>query len=278
MAKSIKIAVSSLELDGGTIAYSRSGQGPQVLLLHGLFAQKEQWHAVLCALAGAGFDAIAPDLPGFGESSGFAVTAYDLGAQAELLQGFAEKLGLKQFDLAGNSMGGTIAAIYAERHPKDVRRLAFIGPPLGVIAWGPRVRKAIEDGINPFIPIDRAQFDLEMGILFADPPEVPAGLRDELIHTYTTYNRHYQQVWDIVNLYDAVLDNRPLAKPLDARIPVLILWGEADAVYPVDGAPKLQGLLPGSRLVKLPRSGHLPMLERPAETASYLVAFLRERP
>ena len=277
-AAGCSISDSTLDLDGGTIHYSRSGQGSPVLLLHGLFAQKEQWHAVLCALAGQGYDAIAPDLPGFGQSTGFDVAAYDLGAQAERLRGFADGLKIGAFDLVGNSMGGTIAAIYAERFPKDVKHLAFIGPPLGVIAWGPRVRQAIEGGINPFIPVDRTQFDLEMGILFDTPPEVPAEIRDTLIESYTKYNRHYQQVWDIVNLFDTALDKRPLDRPLDARIPVLILWGEADAVYPVEGAATLQELLPGSRLVKLPRAGHLPMVERPAETASHLIAFLRDTP
>lgn len=267
------IASGSRDLDGGTIHYSRSGTGPRVLLLHGLFGQKEQWHPVLCALAGAGFDAIAPDLPGFGQSGGFQVDAYDLGAQAERLHRFAAALGPGTFDLAGSSMGGTVAAIYTERFPETVRRLAFVGPPLGVIEWGPRVRQAIEQGINPFIPIDRGQFDLEMSLLFAVPPEIPAGLRDALIGGYASRNRHYQQVWDIVNLYDTALD-----QPLGIATPVLILWGESDGIYPIDGAPALQARLPGSRLVPLPRAGHLPMLERPAETAARLIAFLKEAP
>ena len=273
MGSGCVIAPGQIEIDGGIVQYSRSGQGPQVLLVHGLFAQKEQWHAVMCALAAQGFDAIAPDLPGFGQSTGFQITAYDLGEQADRLHRFAQALGLKDFDLAGNSMGGTIAAIYAERYPDDLRRLAFIGPPLGVVEWGPRVRQAIDDGINPFIPVDAAQFDLEMKLLFADPPQVPPDVRDALLKGYVERNPHYHQVWDIVNLYDTALD-----KPLKVEIPVFILWGEGDGIYPVEGAEKLQERLHGSQLVKLPRAGHLPMLERPAETASRLIAFLRETP
>ncbi len=273
MGSGCTIAPGQIEIDGGTIQYSRSGQGPQVLLLHGLFAQKEQWHAVMCALAAQGFDAIAPDLPGFGQSTGFQVTAYDLGEQADRLRRFARALGLKDFDLAANSMGGTVAAIYAERYPEDLRRLAFIGPPLGVLEWGPKVRQAIEDGINPFIPVDADQFDLEMKLLFADPPTIPPEVRDALLKAYVERNRHYRQVWDIVNLYDTALD-----QPIHVDIPVFVLWGEDDGIYPVEGAPKLQGRLPGSQLVKLPRAGHLPMLERPTETAARLVPFLREKP
>ncbi len=271
MGGGCSIAPGTLELDGGTIHYSRSGQGPQVLLLHGLFGQKEQWHPVLCALAASGFEGIAPDLPGFGQSVGFQISAYDLGEQAQRLHSFAAALGLKDIALAGNSMGGTVAAIYAERYSKEVSRLAFIGPPLGVIEWGPRVRQAIEKGINPFIPIDADQFDLEMKLLFFDPFPIAPDVRDALIEGYVEHHRFYQQVWDIVNLYDTALD-----KPLDVKIPVFILWGEGDGIYPVEGAAKLQERLPGSALVKLPRAGHLPMLERPVETAARLLAFLRE--
>lgn len=267
------IAPGQIEIDGGTIQYSRSGRGSQVLLLHGLFAQKEQWHALMCALAAHGFDAIAPDLPGFGQSTGFQVMDYDLGEQADRMHRFAKALGLKELDLVGNSMGGTVAAIYAERYPEDLRRLAFIGPPLGVMEWGPKLRQAIEKGVNPFIPVDADQFDLEMKLLFADPPIVPPDVRNALLKGYVERNRHYQQVWDIVNLYDTALD-----KPLHVDIPVFVLWGEGDSIYPVEGAPKLQERLPGSQLVRLPMAGHLPMLERPAETAAGLVSFLRETP
>lgn len=267
-----EIAAGSVPLDGGVVHYSRAGQGPTVLLLHGLFAQKEQWHALLCALAAAGFDALAPDLPGFGQSTGFPVTDYDLEHQVDLLHRFIGGLGLHEFALAANSMGGTIAALYVQRHPRGVRRLAFVGPPLGVVDWAPGVRQAIQDGINPFIPIDEDQLDLELRLLFATPPPVPAPVREALIKDYVARNRHYQQVWDSVNLYDRVLDH-----PLKVSVPVLILWGESDGIYAVAGAQTLHRRLPGSTRITLPDAGHLPMMERPAETAAVLIPFLRGR-
>lgn len=259
----------------GVVHYDRAGLGPPVVLLHGLFAQKEQWRGVLCALASAGFDAIALDLPGFGQSEGYPVAVYDLDRQVDLLDHFAGALGIKVFDLAGNSLGGAIAALYAEQHPGRVRRLAFIGPPLGLEPWGPRVRQAIIQGVNPFIPTDRTQFDLEMALLFAQSPEVSKEVRDLLIRDYVTRNHHYQQVWSIINLFDTVLQGAP-GEPLEIEAPVLILWGESDAVYPVAGAESLHVRLPDSRLVILPETGHLPMIERMAETGKHLVRFLHE--
>jgi len=268
-----EIAAGATTLDGGTVRYSRAGQGPGVLLLHGLFAQKEQWQGLLCALAAAGFEAVAPDLPGFGQSTDFPVSDYDLERQVDLLHAFIGALGLHDLALAANSMGGAIAALYVQQHPHAVRRLAFIGPPLGLVDWGPGVRQAIRDGINPFIPIDQGQLDLELRLLFGTPPQVPDPVREALIKDYVARNRHYQQVWDIVNLYDRVLD-----ADLHLPVPVLILWGESDGVYAVAGARTLHRRLPGSTLLTLPGVGHLPMLERPAETAAVLIPFLRGRP
>ena len=90
-----------------------------------------------------------------------------------------------------------------------------------------------------------------------------------------TRNHHYQQLWNIVNLFDTVLQG-VLGEPLGIRVPVLILWGESDAVYPVSGAEPLRKRLAGSRLVTLSETGHLPMVERPTETGKLLVQFLRE--
>ena len=85
----------TVNIGAGEIHYDRAGIGPPVILLHGLFAEKEQWRNVLCSLAAAGFDAIALDLPGFGKSNDYPVTIYDLNRQVELLDSFREALGLK---------------------------------------------------------------------------------------------------------------------------------------------------------------------------------------
>jgi pimeloyl-ACP methyl ester carboxylesterase len=267
---------ATVAVEDGTVHYSRSGKGTPVILLHGLFAQKEQWDGVRTRLASAGFDAVAPDLPGYGESAGFPITSYDLERQVELLAELATALGLETFDIVGNSMGGTIAALFTERHPDRVRRLAFVGPPLGVVPWGPGVRKALLRGVNPFIPADRAEFELEMSLLFARPPEVPASVRDAQLRDYADRRRHYQQVWDSVNLYDDVLVSGKAGR-LAIDAPVLILWGASDGIYPASGAKVLQGLLPGSTLVVMEDAGHLPMLDRAAAVAARLIRFLSDR-
>lgn len=110
--KACDIATGPAAMGDSGVAYARAGQGRPVLLLHGLFAQKEQWHDMLCALAGAGYTAVAPDLPGYGQSVGFPVEDYALERQVLLLHQFVGVLGFTAYDLAGSSMGGAIAWLH----------------------------------------------------------------------------------------------------------------------------------------------------------------------
>lgn len=264
------ITTQEVSLNDGVVHYHRAGTGPHILLLHGLFAQKEQWDSLLCLLSESGYSAIAPDLPGYGQSIGFSLAVYKLENQIAALHEFTSRLDIDSINLAGSSMGGTIAALYVRHYPRQVHSLAFIGSPLGITAWSPEIKNAIYQGINPFIPIDIPQFDLEMSLLFVNPPAIPESVKEAQVKGYVEHNRHYQQVWDIVNLYTSVLDVRP-----KFSIPTLIIWGDGDHVFAIDGATRLQHRFPHSKLVKLPNTGHLPMLENPAETATIYLRFLK---
>lgn len=269
-ADTCDIATHDVAIGGGTIAYNTAGAGRPVVLLHGLFADKEQWRPLMCLLADAGYATIAPDLPGYGKSTGFRLRVYRLENQVDLVQQFVASIGVGVFDLAGNSMGGAIAALYARANPRTVRTLAFIGAPLGVVDWNQPLKEAIFQGINPFIPIDVAQFDLELKLLFVNPPTVPEATKEAAAKEYVERNRHFQQIWDIVNLYDDVLQERMIV-----RAPTLIVWGERDNIYNVDGAARLRERMHRPTVVRLPNAGHLLHLESAAEVAPIYVRFLQ---
>lgn len=267
------IADNKAALDSGVLYYRQAGTGPHILLLHGLFASKEQWNDLLCLLSAAGYTAIAPDLPGYGQSLQFSITDYSLERQVARLRQFMDALGIAHFDLAGSSMGGTIAALYVRRYPRQVRTLAFVGSPLGIVDWSPRFRDAIYQGVNPLIPIDPAQFDLEMSLLFFKPPPIPESHKVGMTQNYLERNRHYQQVWDIVNLYDSVLKDGPAM-----QIPTLILWGAGDGIFAVEGMDRLRYRFPHGKRIRLPDAGHLPHLENPGATAGIYLDFLHQHP
>ena len=114
------IPEKTMSVDGGQIKYYQIGQGHPVLLLHGLFANKKQWLALVDQLAKAHpdmmqkFQFIIPDLPGYGRSSGYPIEAYNLDSnktdtlnQVQILHDFIKQLQIGSLiDFAGNSMGG----------------------------------------------------------------------------------------------------------------------------------------------------------------------------
>ena len=265
------LLTKTVAVDGSAMSYLVGGHGDSIVLLHGLFAQKEQWLDVGCALASQGFEVLAPDLPGYGASSGYPVTVYALDSQVDTLHKFMLRLGKDNMHIAGSSMGGTIAALYAQKYPGQIKSLAFIGAPLGIIGWSPQVRKAIFEGVNPFIPINQKQFDLEMHLLFFKPPKIDEGIKAKLVQEYVENNRHYQQVWDIVNFYDRSLGSMEMNAPR-----TLILWGEQDGIFSIDGLPLIKEVFKNSQAMRFPDAAHLLMLEQPKKVVRVYGEFLRE--
>lgn len=268
-ASGCEITTHSTSISNGTLSYNRVGNGEPILLLHGLFASKEQWSSMMCQLSKAGKSAVAPDLPGYGDSIGFTTKDYALENQVTLLHQLMEQLEINSFDIAGSSMGGTIAFLYSQRYPQQSRSVAFIGSPLGVTDWSSSVKNSIFNGINPFIPITKEQFDLEINLLFFTPPTIPDSVKTEKVNDYTTRNRHYQQVWDIVNLYDRVL-----CQQRSTQVQTLAIWGTEDEIYDIRGVPRLQSCIPQSQTIQLPKAGHLLLMENSEEATAHYLKFL----
>ena len=260
----------SVQLEQSSIQYFRVGSGAPVMLLHGLFAQKEQWTQFACQLATGGYTVFAPDLPGYGQSVGFPIETYQLSKEVESIHAFAQKIGLKTFHIAGNSMGGAIAALYAQKYPSEVKSIAFIGAPMGVVGWSPQMREAITAGINPFIPITVDQFNLELSLLFAKPPSIDPAVKEAVVSEYVKNNRHYQQVWDIVNL-----DIFVLKMPKKTLKPTFITWGKEDGVFNIVGRPLLNQQFPNHVSYELKNMSHLVMLEQPNEIVDLYLPFLK---
>lgn len=257
-------------LSEGEIKYFSLGSGTPVLLLHGLFGQKEQWLDFACELSKGGYTVYAPDLPGYGQSVGFPISSYRLSSEVELIRQFIQKLGLKKLDIAGNSMGGAIAALLVHQYPNEIKTLAFIGAPMGIIGWSPQIRAAMYQGVNPFIPITINQFNLEMSLLFANPPVIEKSIKEAAVTEYSINNRHYQQVWDIVNLDIAILDSIG-----DSKIPTLIVWGQNDGIFNISAKPQLDKKYQNSISSAMTGASHLIMLEKPTEVADMYKGFLK---
>jgi abhydrolase domain-containing protein 6 len=110
-----------------------------------------------------------------------------------------------------------------------------------------------------------------MRLLFVNPPVIPEEVKQAAVKDYVARNRHYQQVWSIIGFYDRLLSSRRIWTGL----PTLILWGQADAIYPVAGAKPLLRHFPRGRRISLSQAGHLLQVENPDATAVVYLDFLR---
>jgi pimeloyl-ACP methyl ester carboxylesterase len=259
----------SVQVGDHRIAYLEGGKGPDVLLIHGFGADKDNWDRFAKRLTGS-FHVIAPDVPGFGDSSKIRGAKYDQPTQVKRMHEFARAVGLKKFHIAGNSMGGLISGLYAASYPEDVLTLGLFDP------GGVKDRE--ESGIarefaanrNPLVANTTEEYDRMLAFMFVDPPLIPFWVKPWLVEQAARAHEF--------NLY--IL---PQARPGDRlervmgkiKAKTLVLWGDRDNIFPVSSAAVLGKGIRNSTVVIMKDCGHVPMLERPAEAAEHYLKLIR---
>lgn len=259
-----------IAIDAHEVHFLDGGSGAPIVLLHGIFGEKDHWVDFARQLTSS-YRVIVPDLPGYGESGRLADQAYDYAAQIERLKALLDALGTGPVHLAGNSMGGTIAALFAMQYPDRVASVALIGAPHGIRS--PKqsaMDRQIEAGRIPLIARDAAEFEQMMSLLFVERPFLPYPI------LHAAKSDAVQNSKSNVRLWHEQIKNRYL---LDERIaglnaPTLALWGSGDRIFDVSGAAILRARLKDADVRELPGVGHLPMMESPKEVAHLYAGFL----
>ncbi len=241
-----------------------------VLLLHGFGGDKDNWTRFSKSLTGK-YRVIAPDLPGFGESAQHPDWDYSLPPQCERVNGFAEALGLGRFHIAGNSMGGHLAALYTHEYPGQVLSMAlFNNSGVGAPDESDLLR-ALAKGENPLVVDSLEDFDELLAFVAYKQPFVPwpvKGVFAQRALDHAEFNRFIFQFLksDRASYLEPILP--------DIENPVLILWGEHDRTLDVSSIDVMRPLLPQADVVIMKETGHIPMIERPAETAAHYLEFV----
>ena len=271
------LTVQKIQLGELEIEYLRGGQGPTLLLLHGFGADKDNWTRMARHLT-ASYDVIAPDLPGFGNSSKNSSLDYDVLAQVKRVKLFADALGIKSFHLAGNSMGGYIAGNFAALYPGSVQTLSLLAP-FGVLGGQTsEMFTEIEQGKSPRVLVkNKQEFRQLLEVVFVEPPFIPRAILDHLaLQAEQSYALNTKIFHQIHNLDQGIArPTSPLNRALKGYLaPTLVIWGDQDRVLHVSGARVLEQLLPDARVVVIPGAGHLPMIEIPGKTADIFTAFI----
>jgi pimeloyl-ACP methyl ester carboxylesterase len=255
-----------------------TGDGPPVLLLHGLGGNWTVWLENLPALA-ARRRVLAVDLPGFGRSApasdGISIPGY-----ARTVRRFCAALGVETADVVGNSLGGWVAAELALHDPARVRTLTLVDA-AGIVPTRAERWKAVSmmrgaQAMAPLAPRFRAHVASRpklrrMALKYT--VDDPAGLAADLVYmalppapdpgfgpAFTAARRSWSDAW--------------CDRLTEIECPTLIVWGGRDALLPLRHAREFARRIRTSELAVVEDAGHLPMLERPGRFNELLLSFL----
>jgi pimeloyl-ACP methyl ester carboxylesterase len=270
----------TVSVHGRSISYLEAGEGPLLLLVHGMAGTARNWDAVIEPLSLRN-TVIAPDFPGHGESEPGGGD-YSLGSLASSLRDLMIALGHERATLVGHSLGGGVALQFAYQFPEMVERLVLVssgglGPEVGAI-----LRAAALPGADLFIRATAAPGAATVGRLAGALGKV--GLRPnadlaEVGRAYASLADADRRKAFLSTLHAVVGTDGQRVAALDRLylaedLPILIVWGERDPIIPVGHGRAAHAQLPGSRLEVFPDAGHIPMQESPGRFAAVLQRFL----
>lgn len=256
-------------IDTHTVYYLEGGKGENILLIHGFGADKDNWTYFAKYLTDR-YHVVAPDLPGFGESSRINTESYSIDAQVKRVHRFAENMGLKKYHIVGNSMGGCIAGVYAAEYPGEVLSLGLFAPA--------GIKNEVETdfiadlgkGRNPLLLGSEEDFDRMLELCFDKKPQISGSVKTYLTDIAIKNKTFNEKVFREV-MTDFALDKR--MKDISAK--TLVLWGDNDKILDMSGADFITKGIKNSRKVIIKDCGHTPMIERPEETAVNYLDFIR---
>jgi pimeloyl-ACP methyl ester carboxylesterase len=247
--------------------------GPAIVLLHGVGSSLHTFDGWAEGLA-ATHRVIRYDMPGAGLSGPDPDRVYSDERGVAQLLAVLDHLGVARASLAGNSIGGRLAWRFAAAHPDRVDRLILISPD-GYASPG------FDYGKPPAVPfvLEAMRYALPKWAL---RPNIAAAYADPGTLTEAVVERYHALLLAPGNR-QAMLDRMrqtvlvepgPLLRTI--RAPVLLVWGERDAMIPVANAQDYLGELPDARLVVLPGLGHVPQEEAPEASLAPVLQFLAD--
>ncbi|MFL5867291.1 MAG: alpha/beta fold hydrolase, partial [Thermoleophilaceae bacterium] len=258
-----RVRVEELELHGHRVRYRIGGEGPAIVLIHGIAGSSSTWDAVLPQLA-RDHTVLAPDLLGHGESAK-PRGDYSLGAYASGIRDLMVALGIDRATFVGHSLGGGVAMQLAYQFPERLDRLVLVssgGLGKEVHLMLRLVALPAAEYVMPLLVAEPlrnaggavAAFLGRLGLRAGDDLEEIAGgfaslgdveARQAFVHTA-------RSIIDIEGQRVSARDRLYLA----AEVPTLLIWGERDPIIPAKHGREAQREIPHSRLELFPDAGH----------------------
>ncbi|MDE6653869.1 MAG: alpha/beta hydrolase [Muribaculaceae bacterium] len=248
-----------IEIQGIKLNYTVSGQGPDMVLMHGWGCQASTL-ASIEKVASETHKVYNIDFPGFG-SSEEPPTVWGVDDYARMLREFIERTGIKNPVLLGHSFGGRVAIVYASQYPVDKLIL--------VDAAGVKPQRSLKYYLKVYsFKTMKRLAPLALGkkkaAEYIERQRTKRGSSD-----YSSSSPMMRAVMSkVINE-----DLRYLMPKIKA--PTLLVWGENDTATPMRDARIMEKLIPGAGLVSFPGCGHYSFLDNPVQFAAVLRSFLR---
>lgn len=272
-----------IELHGNRAMYRMAGDGPPVVLIHGMINSSRHWRKVALELADS-YTVIAPDLIGHGGSA-TPRGDYSLGAHAASIRDLLTAIGIERATIAGHSLGGGVAMQFFYQFPQRTERMVLISsgglgqevsvPLRGAAVPGSdlllalAVNRPIVGGINfagRLLSAAGSRFGSYLqAVARALRPLTRAGQR-------RAFRETLKSVIDIRGQKVSATDRLYLLN----GVPTLLVWGERDGTIPPEHGRRAHAAIEGSRFELLPGVAHFPNLEAPDTLAAVIRDFLAE--
>lgn len=271
-----------MDLDGARMRYLCAGSGPPLILLHGLLGYSFSWRFTIPALAPHA-SVYAPDMLGAGFSDRPGNIDHSMRGTALRMLRFADKLGLKDFDLLGTSRGGAVAmsmaaeSMTANNGRRRIRKLILVAPVNPFSSHGTRLAPFFGTPFGavlcrwglqrfPFLyPYWHARMFGSRGI----PPDSLEGYKAPL-----AIPGLFEHALSIVRTWTADLRELEALLPKLAPIPTFLMWGSQDPAVYVSSLEPLARHFPNSKKMVFAGVGHLAYEECPEEFNRELIRFL----
>lgn len=267
-ARAANLEKKTALVNGYTVHFfeSNSNEGkPTLVFLHGMGDDKNSFLQTATFLSEK-YHLILPDLAGHGENERLQGLDYSVDGQATFVKSFLDQMGVQQFNLVGNSMGGHTAAAYAVKYPNDVTKLILLNA-AGItlddhVVYG-GFGKEIEN---------KEALNAVLQRVFYKVPELPGPIANYLIDQINNSK-------DFVDgtLIPAIKNGRYFNLKVEVyaiKAPTLVLWGKHDEVVSFNVAEYYTSTIPNATLELIENASHSPQLEVPERVANSIDVFL----
>jgi pimeloyl-ACP methyl ester carboxylesterase len=270
-------------IHGHRVGYRMAGEGPALVLVHGLTGSSTTWREVMPSLA-RHHTVVAPDLLGHGESAK-PRGDYSIGAHASGVRDLLVALGIERATFVGHSFGGGVAMQLAYQYPQRCERLVLVASGGLGKEVTPLLRAASLPGSELVLPV----------LLSGQLHRALSAVGGVLGRLGVTLSVRQKELWRsyaglsevggrlaFIHTVRSVID--PWGQRVSARdrlylaeeVPTLIAWGTADRIIPVEHAYAAHAMMPGSRLAVIEGAGHFLPYKNPGPFLAALVSFLEE--